>query len=91
MNINKPVGSCADKAHSKPPRRYIAPIGQLARDSGYSLPLRVLKSAAGFYLGTADEEGPVSRESVEYWPIERLAQLALEGSEGETWTQREHP
>lgn len=55
------------------------------------LPLRVLQSARGWYLGTADDEGPVSRESVEYWPTEDLAQIALEGEEGRDWTQRDHP
>ena len=33
-----------------------------------SLPLQVLQSNAGFYLGTADDDGPCSRESVEFWP-----------------------
>jgi hypothetical protein len=28
----------------------------------------VLRSAAGHYIGTADDDGPVSRESVEYFP-----------------------
>ena len=32
-----------------------------------SLPLQVLQSNAGFYLGTADDDGPCSRESVEFW------------------------
>jgi len=62
--------------------------GQLAREAGLRLPLQVLQSAAGYYLGTADEEGPVSRESVEYWPTEAQAQTALAGIEGTDWTQR---
>ncbi|MFG9964263.1 hypothetical protein ACG3QT_00015 [Pseudomonas paraeruginosa] len=52
------------------------------------LPLQVLMSApAGFYIGTLDEEGPASRESVEYYPSRELAQQALDNG---TWTQREY-
>ncbi|HBO5279269.1 TPA: hypothetical protein L4X16_006410, partial [Pseudomonas aeruginosa] len=40
------------------------------------LPLQVLMSNAGFYIGTLDEEGPASRESVEYYPSRELAQQA---------------
>lgn len=50
------------------------------------LPLQVLMSNAGFYIGTLDEEGPASRESVEYYPSRELAQQALDNG---TWTQRE--
>jgi len=53
------------------------------------LPLQVLKSAAGFYIGTADEMGPMSRDSVEYWPTEDQAQTALDAGR-DAWTQREH-
>lgn len=31
---------------------------------GKRLPLQVLQSAAGFYIGTMDDDGPCSRESV---------------------------
>ena len=55
---------------------------------GDSLPLAVLKSAKGFYLGTTDESGPVSRESVEYWVSEAAALKALRGTAGVDWTQR---
>ena len=49
-----------------------------------SLPLQVLESAAGHYIGTFNEDGPISRESVEYFPTREAAELALaEGS----WTQ----
>ncbi|MCL6228141.1 hypothetical protein M4368_27225 [Pseudomonas aeruginosa PA103] len=51
------------------------------------LPLQVLMSNAGFYIGTLDEEGPASRESVEYYPSRDLAQQALDSG---TWTQREY-
>lgn len=63
--------------------------GQLAFNLlGISLELTVLKSAAGFYIGTFDGEGPVSRESLEYYASEDAAQDALDGG---TFTQREHP
>ena len=51
------------------------------------LPLQVLMSNAGFYIGTLDEEGPASRESVEYYPSRDRAQQALDNG---TWTQREY-
>ena len=53
-----------------------------------TLPLMVLQSAHGFYLGTLNEEGPVSRESIEYWATEADAQKALDGTEGQGWTRR---
>lgn len=51
------------------------------------LPLQVLMSNAGFYIGTLDEEGPASRESVEYYSSRELAQQALDNG---TWTQQEY-
>ena len=62
--------------------------GQLALTIGRALPLQVLGSRAGFYIGTADEEGPCSRESVEYWENRALAQSALANRR---WTQRYEP
>ncbi len=56
--------------------------------TGKRLPLQVLRSAAGHYIGTQDDEGPVSRESVEYFPTHLAAQRAL-GTHA--WTQRAHP
>ena len=44
---------------------------------GKRLPLQVLCSAAGHYIGTADAEGPVSRESVSYFRSLRAAEHAL--------------
>ncbi|HBM66447.1 hypothetical protein LZ639_06255 [Pseudomonas stutzeri] len=55
---------------------------------GKSLPLQVLRSAAGHYIGTFDDDGPVSRESVEYFPSHEAARHALETS---VWTQRQYP
>ncbi|EAA2983492.1 hypothetical protein DNY73_18355 [Salmonella enterica subsp. diarizonae] len=61
--------------------------GMLAAEfAGLSLPLQVLRSGAGFYIGTANEMGPVSRESVEYFATAELAERALEQG---TWSQRE--
>jgi hypothetical protein len=62
--------------------------GQLAAQYGEMLPLRVLSSANGFYLGTfSPEDGPVTRESVEYFPTREAAdEVFASGS----WTQRNH-
>ncbi|MCR6651260.1 MAG: hypothetical protein NVV73_07115 [Cellvibrionaceae bacterium] len=50
------------------------------------LPLKVLRSAAGYYIGTANElGGPCSRESNEYWELESEAERALEAGR---WTQK---
>lgn len=56
--------------------------------TGKRLPLQVLRSAAGHYIGTHDDGGPVSRESVEYFPSPEAAQRALAT---DAWTQRSHP
>jgi len=53
---------------------------------GKRLPLQVLRSAAGHYIGTFDG-GPVTRESVEYFPTDEAARHALETG---AWTQRRH-
>ena len=63
--------------------------GELARAAGMSFPLAVLKSRAGYYIGTCDDEGlPYSRESAEYWQRPDQAQTALEHGR---WTQRREP
>lgn len=63
--------------------------GVLALDYGYKYELTILKSAAGFYIGTKDNEGmPFSRESVEYFKTEEEALQALSL---ESWTQKECP
>lgn len=62
------------------------PMGHLAyRDLGLQLPVTVLKSGAGYYLGTIDEEGPVSRESAEYFITHNEAEQALLTG---NWSQR---
>ncbi|RMR22715.1 hypothetical protein ALP90_02178 [Pseudomonas amygdali pv. ulmi] len=62
-----------------------ATFGQLALiHCGKLLPLEVLQSAAGHYIGTRDIEGPVSRESREYFRSYAMAQRALDRS---GWSQ----
>ena len=56
---------------------------------GLCLPLRVLRSGAGYYIGTgSDELGPVSRESEEYFPNQSAADAALATG---NWTQKHTP
>ena len=54
------------------------------RYCGICLPLVVLQSRAGFYIGTAENGEPVSRESVEYWQNFDDANEALLSN---SWTQ----
>jgi len=55
-----------------------ASFGQLALiQHGKFLPLEVLHSAAGHYIGTRDSEGYVSRESRQYFRSYAAAERAL--------------
>ncbi|MCY1391814.1 hypothetical protein D3C76_297780 [compost metagenome] len=64
-------------------------IGYLALAyTGKRLPLCVLRSHAGHYIGTADNGGPVSHESVDYYPSQHDADHALTTGR---WQQRPHP
>lgn len=64
-------------------------FGQLALIyAGKRLPLEVLHSAAGHYIGTRDVEGSVSRESAEYFRSLAAAQRALNRG---AWTQLPNP
>jgi hypothetical protein len=64
-------------------------FGYLARKyTGKHLPLQVLLSAAGHYIGTRDSDGPVSRESCQYFRSQASAQRAL--AQG-GWTQLSNP
>ena len=66
-----------------------AEFGQLAlQHCDKRLPLAVLSSAAGFYIGTCDDEGPCSRESREYWRLQADADKALATGD---WKQKSHP
>ena len=59
--------------------------GILAAAAGYTLPLEILKSTRGYYIGTQCSAGPVSRESEEYFKKHDQAEQALKNG---TWTQR---
>ena len=61
--------------------------GELARTCGKKLPLQVLKSNAGFYIGTQTESGPFTRESMEYFRKHSDAESALATGD---WTQNDH-
>ena len=52
------------------------------------LPLQVLRSQRGYYIGTISDEGPCSRESCEYFKNEQLAEKALASG---NWTQKTEP
>lgn len=63
-----------------------AQFGKLAKHfCRLELPLKVLQSHRGFFIGTCDEDGPCSRESVEYFPTPTEAAAALDSG---AWTQR---
>ncbi len=61
-------------------------IGKLAASCGFRLRVGVVRSAAGFCLGAAEEGVPFARESNEYWPSEKAAANALKDG---TWTQKQ--
>ena len=68
------------------PGSTLPPKGMLAAAAGKAFPLEVCKSAAGFYIGTLNEEGvPFTRESCEYWRKREQAEAAL--AKG-LWTQK---
>lgn len=66
----------------------VASKGLLAARYGYDLELSVQKCELGYFIGTADENGPATRESEEFWPTQEQAQAALNGEEGINWVQR---
>ncbi|HBR2605987.1 TPA: hypothetical protein L9Q09_003330 [Klebsiella pneumoniae] len=55
-----------------------------------ALPLEVMQSGRGYYIGTADLESgaPATRESNEYFLMKIDAENALKAN---LWTQKEHP
>lgn len=64
-------------------------IGYLALAyAGKRLPLDVHHAAAGHYIGTVNEDGPVSRESEGYFRSYCAATRALRTGR---WQQRLHP
>ncbi|NKB82785.1 MAG: hypothetical protein GKS05_13335 [Nitrospirales bacterium] len=63
--------------------------GYLAATIGFDLETTVLRSAGGYYLGTSNEMGPVSRESMEYWKTYAEAARALAGSRNDASSRSE--
>lgn len=82
MSHSPPASPSSSQAQAEP-------IGYLALTYvSKRLPLQVRQSAAGHFIGTADDNGPVSRESVEYFRSYEAAELALSAGH---WQQRLHP
>jgi len=76
-------------ASPNPTQAWAEPIGYLALTHvSKRLPLQVRQSAAGYFIGTVDDSGPVSRESVEYFRSYEAAEQALSAGH---WQQRLHP
>ncbi len=66
-----------------------APNGQLALVlCGRRLELEVLRTRAGYYIGTTHQRLPFSRESEEYFETKEQAETALATGQ---WTQRKWP
>ena len=62
--------------------------GIIAARFGHDLPVRILSSNAGYYIGTFSEtHGPISRES-QYFDKRIDAEEAFRKG---TWTQRRNP
>lgn len=75
--------------HSSPAQARADAIGYLALiHVGKRLPLQVCHSAAGHYIGTTDADGPVSRESTQYFRSYQAASRALTTGR---WQQRLYP
>lgn len=65
----------------------VASIGFLALQYCHKqLPLTVLQTRVGFYIGTMEDGVPCSRESVEYVASRVQAEFALKQGQ---WTQRQ--
>lgn len=81
--------SHAPSASSRATQARAESIGYLALTYvGKHLPLQVRHSAAGYFIGTTDENGPVSRESFDYFSSYQDADQALATG---CWQQRLHP
>jgi len=63
-------------------------FGFLASQIGKHLPLTILNSRAGFYIGTKESGVPCSRESAEYFSSASDADNALRSG---VWTQKQTP
>ncbi len=62
------------------------PYGMLAKEIlNRELPLQVCESKAGYFIGTdCPRDGPISRESLEFFPTREAAKTALDSG---SWTQ----
>jgi hypothetical protein len=77
-----------EAAGSLKPQKKALPRNILDTRTGTRLPIILMKSAAGFYLGTRTGKGePYSRESEEYFGTRHGAEQALARG---TWTARRH-
>lgn len=63
-----------------------AKYGVLAAQCGEVLPMQVLQSGGGFYLGTCTDRGPFTRESLETW---RTAAQAEKAWANGRWSQKD--
>lgn len=67
----------------------VAKIGLLAKSyCNLVLPVEVLQSAAGYFIGTQEEGLPITRESMEYF---QEHQEAIDALNTGNWKQRRHP
>ncbi|OTQ53728.1 hypothetical protein [Gilliamella apis] len=60
-------------------------IHLLVLGDGTELPFKVLRSAAGYYIGTEIDGELYSRESLRYWDCQKDAETALKS---EDWIRR---
>jgi len=82
------IAERAWEAATGPKARRAPPLTIRENATGLPLPVQVLKSAAGFYLGAFGSDGsPYTRESVEYWKTEAAATAALLTGQ---WSARRH-
>lgn len=82
------IAERAWEAATGPKARRAPPLTIRENATGLPLPVQVLKSAAGFYLGAFGSDGsPYTRESVEYWRTEAAATAALLTGQ---WSARRH-
>jgi hypothetical protein len=87
---HKGTPSLAGMVFSLTTKDHIMKIGKLALEyCGKALQIRVMRTAAGWYIGTANDDGtPCSRESNEYFRSQDAAQDALDTG---NWTQKINP
>lgn len=75
--------------HESPKMKLPSWTQSKCEDCESDLPVVVLHSAAGYYVGQwCQNDGPYSRLSEEYYSTQQLAELALKNN---TFTMRQHP